>query len=392
MTAATPSSSTRPLHLLTLTPFYPTQFDDAKGCFVSEPLASLMQLGVASTVLAAQPFYRGREHVSSEAPPAEWVRYGSIPGPWGLASAGAFLFARVISRVRDLHRARPIGLIHAHAPLPCGHAAMLLSRELKVPYVVTVHGLDAYSTNQVPGRAGAWCRRVTRQVYGQAARVLCISEHVREAVLARGPSIRTSVVYNGVDPDRFSPADPATANPPSILSVGNLIPIKGHDTLIRAFATVCPTQPELRLDIVGDGPEQARLTALAQQLGVGERVRFLGRKQRREVAQLYRNCTLFALPSRYEGLGCVYLEAMSSAKVAIACHGQGIDEIIRHGSNGWLVAPDQPQELATGLTTLLSNSTLRDYIGGQARQTILEGLTLSQQAEDLRRIFEECRA
>lgn len=380
------------MHVLTLTPFYPTQTDDAKGCFVAEPLASLASLGVVSTVLAAQPVYRPKERPNAAAPAADWIRYPSIPGRWGLASAGAFLFARIVARVREVHRSNPIDIIHAHAPMPCGHAAMLLSRELKLPYIVSVHGLDAYSTNQVPGRAGEWCRRVSQQVFHRAKRVVCISEHVRAEVLGGGTAVRTSVVYNGVDTGMFSPGEQSPAQAPSILSVGNLIPIKGHETLIRAVASVSTTHPNLRLDIVGDGPEHDRLIELTQQLGLRDRVFFLGRRSRHEVARLQRNCTLFALPSRYEGLGCVYLEAMSSSKVAIGCRGQGIEEIIRHGSSGWLVGPENVKELAAGLTTLLENPALREYIAEQARQTIIHGLTLTQQAEELVRIYRECRA
>lgn len=138
------SSSQRPLHVLSLTPFYPMRGDDAQGCFVSEPLSWLAQLGVANTVRAVQPFYRGGALSADSAVPAQWVRFFSLPGGWGLSSSGAFLFANLLPEIRRLHGLRPVSVIHAHSALPCGHAASLLSRELKVPFVVTVHGLDAF--------------------------------------------------------------------------------------------------------------------------------------------------------------------------------------------------------------------------------------------------------
>ncbi len=380
------------LHILILTPFYPTDRDDAQGCFVSEPLPALAALGVRSTVFAAQPFYRPVERAGPKATPAEFIRYGSLPGGWGLSSAGGFLFARILARVRELHHRQKIDLIHAHAPLPCGHAAMLLSRELNVPFMVSVHGLDAYSTNQVRGLAGEWCRRLTRRVFRSASRVLCISERVREQVVAGVSGLRTSVVYNGADPELFSPGNITDSGIPSIVTVGNLIPIKGHATLIQAAAAVSGSHPGLVLEVVGDGPERERLAGLARDLGIHNRVRFHGRLPRRDVARLLKSCTLFALPSRFEGLGCVYLEAMSSRKVAIGCRGQGIEEVIRHGHNGWLVSPDHVDELAAALTTLLGNPMLREYIGDQGRQTILGGFTFAHQAERLRRIYQECCA
>jgi glycosyltransferase involved in cell wall biosynthesis len=102
-----------------------------------------------------------------------------------------------------------------------------------------------------------------------------------------------------------------------------------------------------------------------------------------------RRCTVFALPSRHEGLGCVYLEAMSAGKPVIGCRGQGIAEIIQHGSNGFLVGPDKEKELTLALAMLLRDEPRRRNLGAAARDTILERLTLAHQAESLARIFRE---
>jgi hypothetical protein len=103
-----------------------------------------------------------------------------------------------------------------------------------------------------------------------------------------------------------------------------------------------------------------------------------------------RRCAVFALPSKYEGLGCVYLEAMSSEKPVIACRGQGIEEIIHHRSNGWLIDPDNLQELTDALISLLKDEELRHQLGDAARQTILQGFTFADQAEQLARLYREC--
>jgi hypothetical protein len=149
---------------------------------------------------------------------------------------------------------------------------------------------------------------------------------------------------------------------------------------------------DLRCEIVGDGPERDRLKLLAKQLNIPDRVAFLRRQSRSALARTLQRATLLALPSRYEGLGCVYLEAMACEKVAIGCRGQGIEEIIHHGDNGWLVGPESVDELAAGLDTLLQNFELRDSIGIRARRTILEGFTLEHQAERLARVYRESLA
>lgn len=391
--ATVPSKGRGPIHVLTLTPFYPSERDDAAGCFIAEPLEWLARTGVVNTVFAVQPFYRGKLHTRGSDVPAKWLRYFSLPGGFGLPTAGAFLFATFVARVRELHRVQRIDLLHAHAALPCGHAAMLLSAELGLPYVVSVHGLDAFSTEQVRGRAGQWCRRISQGVYRSSRRVICISERVREQVLeGTGSNCRTSVVYNAVDPELFSPGNEPQSSGSVVLSVGNLIPIKGHDLLIRAVASLAADFPAIALEIIGDGPELSRLQNLSRELKAAERVRFLGRQSRHQVAEAMRRCTVFALPSRYEGLGCVYLEAMSSGKPVIGCRGQGIAEIIQHGSNSFLVGPDNERELTLALAMLLRDESRRRSLGAAARDTILERFTLAQQAESLARIYRESLA
>src|ERR1700722_2073133 len=276
---ANPLRDKRSLRVLTLTPFYPSEHDDAGGCFVAEPLDWLAKVGIVNRVLAVQPFYRERLRKVKSAWPAQRLRFLALPGGGGLSTAGAFLFARIVGQVRELKRSGRIDLIHAHGPLPCGHAAMLLSSELELPFVVSVHGLDAFSNEQVSGRAGAWCRRISQRVYRASRRVICISEHVRDQVLqGTGRTCRTSVVYNGVDPDFFSPEVEPDSTRLMVLSVGNLIPIKGHELLIRAVAALAPDFPALALEIIGEGAERSRLEILIRELKIGERVRFLGRK------------------------------------------------------------------------------------------------------------------
>jgi glycosyltransferase involved in cell wall biosynthesis len=271
---------------------------------------------------------------------------------------------------------------------------MLLAKDLGIPFVVSVHGLDAYSTRQVPGWLGRLCSEVCKDVYCAAARVICISEQVARRVReGLSGAANVSVVYNGVDSSLFSPAltQLGGAAPQNlvILSVGNLIPIKGHELLLRAVAAITPSHPKVQCRIVGDGSERGRLQELARDLCIEERVHFLGRRPRSEVAAEMKECAVFALPSWYEGLGCVYLEAMSAERPAIACRGQGIQEIIRHRENGWLIEPKNLSDLTLAMDQLLSNRTLRENLGRNGRQTVLQGYTLAHQADQLLSVYRE---
>ena len=380
----------RPLHVLALTPFYPSHNNDASGRCVSEPLAWLAKVGVHNTVFAVQPLYRGRHRANDSAVSAVWLRHFALPGAFGIPIAGVFVFARIVGRVRALHGLEPIDLIHAHASLPCGHAAMLLSQELGIPYVVSVHGFDALSPEQVTGRSLKWCRRISRRVYGSSRRVICGSESVREHVLEEmGSRCRTSVVYNGVDPELFSPGGESSSESLLILSGGTLLSIAEQETLLRAASSLTSEFPSLRWEFIGPGLERSGLHNLAQQLCVDERVRFLRCQSRQQIAEAMRRCSVFVLPSRCKGLGDVCLEPMSTGKPVIGYRSQGIAEIIQHGSNGFLVGPDNERELILAIAMLLRDEPYRRRLGTAARDTILGGLTLEHQAESLGRIYRE---
>ena len=376
------------LHVLTLTPFYPSDGDEVSGCFVAETLRQLKAYGVASSVIAVDSIYHASRRTSRESP-AERMRYPQLPGNFGLSSAGKFLGALLLRRVQQLHRQSPIHVIHAHAALPCGHAAALLSRRLGIPFVVTIHGLDVFNSCFQKGIAAGWRRKASLNVYESANKVVCISRKVRRLLTdAMGTGVASEVVYNGTDPSVFAPGT-AQEKTPTILMVGNLLAGKGHELVLRAFSRVEDSHPDLQCRIIGEGADRDRFVGLAKDLGISDQVHFLGRRSRSEVAEAMRNCTIFVLPSRYEGLGCVYLEAMACSKPVIACSGQGIDEIIQHGSNGWLIPVDGLGELVQGLQVLLANAELRARIGQAARQTILDKLTLAHQAESLAKIYEE---
>jgi len=110
----------------------------------------------------------------------------------------------------------------------------------------------------------------------------------------------------------------------------------------------------------------------------------------KDLQQLYRDSTLLVQPMLNDPWGQVYLEAMATGKPAVGCRGQGIAEIIQHGTNGFLVGPDNEKELAIALAMLLRDKPRRDALGSAARDTILDSLTLAHQAENLARIYREC--
>src|ERR1044072_5246699 len=158
-----------PIHVLTLTPFYPSESDEVEGTFGAEPLEPLAAFKIDSTIIVAKPRSWGTFKSSRRAPEAIWVRYPQLPGRAAYGSWGLLLYTQLAHFVSRLHREHHIDLIHAHVGLPCGHAAALLSRQLRIPFVVTTHGLDVFSTRREKGISRRWVDRCSRFVYRKAA-------------------------------------------------------------------------------------------------------------------------------------------------------------------------------------------------------------------------------
>ncbi len=261
------------------------------GIFVESRLRHLLSSGeTASMVVAPVPWFPfqkpmfGRYGAFARVPveelrhgvPVLHPRYPLIP-KLGMSSAPFLMYAGLRNALAKILKGRfRFDLIDAHYFYPDGVAAVLLGRSLGKPVVITGRGTDV---NLIPEFRVP--RRLMRWAAAQAAGVTTVSEALRARLIELGvPGRRIEVLRNGVDLELFAPQDRAAARRelgldaggPIVLSVGWLIPRKGHDLAIRAAAAM----PEVRLVIVGDGPEGAALQRLAKQLGSSERVHFLG--------------------------------------------------------------------------------------------------------------------
>lgn len=175
------------------------------------------------------------------------------------------------------------------------------------------------------------------------------------------------LVPPGVDLQRFTPADAidADADAPFVLSVGRLIERKGFDRLIDAFAMIAADFPDIRLRIAGNGPMAAMLQDKAEQLGLADRIDFLGGVGDAELTDLYRRCILFAMPNRTlpdgdtEGFGLIFLEANACGKPVIGGRAGGATDAIIDGETGLLVDGNDSAAIAKALRDLLGDAARR---------------------------------
>ncbi|MFQ5678692.1 MAG: glycosyltransferase family 4 protein [Gemmatimonadota bacterium] len=252
----------------------------------------------------------------------------------------------------------------------------LTSGRTRAPYVVALKGIVADERRLETGMARARLGLLTAPEAWNARRasvVIVTSRYSREVAVRRYglPRERVRVVPEGIDLAEWGrpPRRPGSARSEhTVLSVARQYRRKNTATLLRAFARVRAELPDARLRIVGDGPELPRLRTLATHLGLGESARFLGAlRTAAEVRAEYANADLFCLPSRQEGFGIVFLEAMAAGLPVVASHAAAVPEVVPDGRAGRLVDPGNPEALAAALLELLRDAELRSHYGHFAR-------------------------
>ncbi|MFC5749412.1 glycosyltransferase family 4 protein [Actinomadura rugatobispora] len=296
--------------------------------------------------------------------------------------------ARVARTARALARSHGCDSAWFGAAAPLG----LLAGRLGLPSVATTHGHEIWWAN-VPGT-----RRILRRIGDRAGIVTHLTEHTRARIApALGPRARTARLVPGVDAEAFRPgADGTTVRDryglgdrPVILSVGRLVPRKGHDRLVRALPLVREAVPDAALLIVGSGPQDFWLHGQA-----GEGVVFAGGRPHAELPPYYAAADVFAMPCRSrrlgletEGLGIVYLEAAAAGLPVLAGDAGGAPEAVRDGETGHVVDGTSVEAIAARLVEMLGDAPGRAEMGRKGRAWVSEEWTWDASYERLRELL-----
>ncbi len=316
-----------------------------------------------------------------------YVIDGLPPGRRWLSGQAEDLFARWRARIAGLrtcnfyradHRSRhriealaarsPPDIILAHF----GHTALALApfaRRHGIPLVVHFHGHDiSYAL------ANRWYRWSLMSHLDDFAHMVVVGTHQRELLRARGVDPgRISLIPCGVPTDMFDPPENRATNPARFLVVSRLVPSKGVDVTLEAFARVQAQIPEAQLTIVGDGPERAALEAQAARLGVA--VTFLGAVPWAQVHAQMETATVYLqhslgradYPLGSEGSPVAIAEASTMALPVVVSHCGGVDALVREGETGFVVAQRDVEGMARAMLTLARDSELCHRMGWQGR-------------------------
>ena len=292
-----------------------------------------------------------------------------VPRPRRLYSVPASRLAPALARDADL--------VHAHlgedlAVLPIAATA---SARRSIPLVVTIHCSLEHTLRSVDLRT-AMLRVVGAPIERWGTRradaIITLTERLRARLVSAGADPRSvHVIPSGVEPHLFAVSGErplAELRGPRIVFVGRLTRAKGVETLLEAFARV--RTAGAHLVYVGDGPDRASLERAIADRNLGDRVRITGFVRHDEVPSQLAHADVLALPSAYEELGSILLEAMEAGVPVVASRTGGIPDLVDHGSNGLLVHPGAPDQLAMAIDGVLGDEVLASALRSGGRQTV----------------------
>jgi glycosyltransferase involved in cell wall biosynthesis len=252
-------------------------------------------------------------------------------------------------------------------------------RKKTVPYVASIKGVIADELRNERGivqgvlRIQAACERLAVR---RADVVVSTSRYSRARIVeAYGvPIAKVVIVPELIDLQAWETETrlqgETEADPPAILTVAHMYPRKNLGLLLKALARLRDAGVAFQGWIVGDGPSRQAWERLRDSLGLQDCVTFLGTLSRRQLVDRYRRAAIFCLPSRQEGFGIVFLEAMACGKPIVAARAAAVPETVIDGECGLLLDPDDPEALARALTALLRDPDLRQEMGEAGRRRV----------------------
>ncbi len=255
-------------------------------------------------------------------------------------------------------------VVHGHKLGMNTELAAEISRRVGCPLVFTLHGETSCEE--------PWMHDTRRiaTFANRADAVVCVSSALRQTVVNAGVTKPVHAIFNGFNKKNLG--QPQPRGRVAINQTGYLVPSKRVHVTMQAFATLREHYPDATFEIVGDGVEKGRLMELSKRLGVASSVQFRGYVLNRQAVADMQRARFFVMPSKPEGFGIVYLEAMASGCITVGTEDQGIAEVIRHGENGFLVPADDADAIVKVITYCVEHPDEADKIAENGRQTAMQ--------------------
>lgn len=366
---------------------YPSQ-DQTQYCvYLQQQALALKHLGDDVEVIR---LLKGKEYVTEDCLEGILIRNVSI-----LSKRSDRIFADYTHRLSDKINWSTYDVVSIHIVSTAFASAVVAEcNKAKVPVVYHFHGLNVWNNyNEKKNIVHKLLHQVDLHrkisLLKRCQAIVGVSKGVCAVVQERLLTPKSYLVYNGVDIDKFPRTVKQVSNNGEfrILCVANYIPIKGQSYLIKAVHVLLTRGYNIMLHLIGQGPDEGLLKSLVKELGIEDRVRFLGLQPYDEVYRYMTQSDMFIMPSYYDSFGCVYVEAMSTGTVTCGCNVFGPSEIIHDGIDGLLVEPQNVDSIVNAVRRIVENPELRTTLETNAVKRAAEFSWIAS-AVELEKVYE----
>jgi glycosyltransferase involved in cell wall biosynthesis len=291
-------------------------------------------------------------------------------------------------QLRKIIHAEQIDVIHAHEFAMNAYGSVL-SGLTGVPVITTVHGKSYYHDK--------WRRRFAYRLIARWSKMVAVSEDIRNFLVTQVGIDRDHVmtIHNGIDVKAYignfgeDRAQEKDRTKYVIGAVGSLYAVKGHTCLLKALAIVLKTQPDVVCKIAGQGHLLGQLQTEAAELGIANKVTFLGLRD--DIPEFLQNIDVFVLSSLSEGLPLSVLEALAAGKPVVATDVGGVSEVVQDQITGFVVPPKDPEALAARILQVMADQAMSERLGRAGREKVERDFSLDTMTKQYEALYEEAR-
>ncbi len=350
------------MKVLFVTAWYPTRENPINGIFIREHAKSVAIYGNEVTVIhggrAESTFKRVYRVSDTVEDGIRAIRIDCFPSPFRPINYILHSMALLVVARRLFKKGFFPEIIHAHV-YTAGLPALILGRLYGIPVVLSEHW------SKFPlRRLNVFEKILAKFVMNRVDIILPVSDSLKGTLCSYGIKRKFKIVANVVDTSLFYPTEKTQKrnHEKKILFVGSLSPIKGLPHLFHALSKLGERRTDWHLDIVGEGSAREEYEHMVASLGLDHKITFHGLRPKREIAEFMRQADFFVLPSLWENLPCVIIEAMASGLPIVSTDAGGIPELI-NAETGILVPPGDATRLSEALGLMIESLHQYDRFG-----------------------------
>ena len=392
-------------NILFLSHLFPSKSRPYYGLFVLDQIKALSEMGLNITVVCVVPWapmgiplLNRRWETTRNLPgfevyegiPVYYPRGITIPGKLVIIRGRMFYFSLKKFFINLIIKYK-FDLIHAQSVFPDADLGMYLKKLFDIPLVVTIHGHDL----QVLAKNSDLLRKRLLRILSGSNGIGLVSQKLRGLLMSYDKNkvikVPKLVISNGIRMnERYrNENQKKESNDIVFITIASLIQQKGFFTVLEALKILSGEFPNIRYTIIGDGWDKSLIVEKINELQLHDRVKLLGTLTHKQAMEVLNDSDIFVLPSVNESFGIVYIEAMYLKKIVIGSEGEGINEVIKNGENGFLIEPNNVKKLSELFKYIILNLDKLGNLREAAYKTVWQRYTWDNNARQYLKLYDK---